>query len=173
MSSLRLYESMATSDSSVDNPQVGAGGFESEVRVAEEIPETSRNVLGEAGTATSDSFVDNPQVEGEGFESEVRVAEEIPETSRNVPGEAGTSVTLTASTEYSCYSPARVQQCWGVATFKAPFYEPSIRASVDVVAVIDKSGSMRGQKIALVKETLLFVIDQCKFYLCWNYSIPS
>ena len=75
----------------------------------------------------------------------------------------GTTIVLTAITEYACYSPGSLQECWAVTSLKAPLYEPSARASVDIVAVIDKSGSMRGQKIALVRETLLFVIDQCKF----------
>ncbi len=75
-----------------------------------------------------------------------------------------TKVALIAATEYACYSPATVQTCWGVTSFKAPFYEPSVRSSVDLVAVIDKSGSMGGRKIALVRETLLFVIDQCELY---------
>ena len=74
----------------------------------------------------------------------------------------GTSVALTANTEYACYSPSSKQQCWAVASLKAPKYEPSARASVDIVAVIDKSGSMSGQKINLVKKTLEFVIEQCK-----------
>jgi len=37
------------------------------------------------------------------------------------------------------------------------------RAPIDLVCVIDKSGSMRGEKIELVKSTLIFMIEQlCK-----------
>ena len=86
-----------------------------------------------------------------------------------VGGSAATDINLTSSTEYACYSPAVKQQCWAVTSLKAPFYEPTARSAVDIVAVIDKSGSMRGSKIDLVKETLLFVIEQCEF--CWNIYI--
>ena len=72
-------------------------------------------------------------------------------------------IALTASAELACYPPSSEQSCWSLASFKAPYYEPAARAAVDIVAVIDKSGSMRGAKIELVKKTLLFVIDQCKF----------
>ncbi len=72
------------------------------------------------------------------------------------------SINLSASAEYASYLAKTAELCWAVANFKAPFYEPTSRAPVDIVAVIDKSGSMRGVKIELVKKTLLFVIDQCK-----------
>ncbi len=74
-------------------------------------------------------------------------------------------ISLSATTEYACYSPASQHQCWAVVTSKAPFYEASSRASVDIVAVIDRSGSMTGHKLLMVKNTLLFVIDQCKLYI--------
>ncbi len=71
-------------------------------------------------------------------------------------------ISLTCSAEYMSY-PLSEQTCWSVTSLKAPFYEPTARASVDIVAVIDKSGSMKhGNKLSLVKETLHFVIDQCK-----------
>ena len=68
-------------------------------------------------------------------------------------------IKLSACAEYQLYSCVE-QTCWATASFKAPFYEPTSRPSVDIVAVIDKSGSMSGVKLDLVKETLLFVIDQ-------------
>ena len=71
------------------------------------------------------------------------------------------SVCMSASAEYASYLAKSAQLCWAVTNFKAPFYEPTSRAPVDIVAVIDKSGSMSGQKLRLVKKTLLFVIDQC------------
>lgn len=76
---------------------------------------------------------------------------------------ANTSITLSASTEYQSYGVAN-DQCWAVVSLKAPFYEPTARAPVDIVAVIDKSGSMRGTKIEMVKKTLVFVIDQCEAF---------
>ena len=75
--------------------------------------------------------------------------------------EAVERIALTATTEFACYPPASQQACWATASIKAPFYEPAARAPVDIVAVIDKSGSMRGGKLELVKKTLLFVVDQC------------
>ena len=78
------------------------------------------------------------------------------------PARSGNSITLSASSEYACYSPGWEQLCWAVTSFKAPFYEPSSRAPVDIVAVVDKSGSMQGKKLDLVKKTLLFVVDQCE-----------
>ena len=70
-------------------------------------------------------------------------------------------ISLTCSAEYSSYA-LNEQNCWAITSFKGPFYEPTSRASVDIVAVIDKSGSMRGEKLTLVKETLHFIIDQCE-----------
>ena len=36
------------------------------------------------------------------------------------------------------------------------------RPGLDLVITIDKSGSMRGNKIKLVKETLIFIVDELK-----------
>jgi hypothetical protein len=72
----------------------------------------------------------------------------------------GQRVALSSTAEYPTYPPASQQVCWAVTSLKAPFYEPTARAPVDIVAVIDKSGSMRGGKLDLVKKTLLFVVDQ-------------
>ena len=74
----------------------------------------------------------------------------------------GARISLSAVPEYASYPPSSQALCWGIASLKAPFYEPTSRAPVDIVAVIDKSGSMRGGKLDLVKKTLLFVIDQCE-----------
>ncbi len=76
------------------------------------------------------------------------------------PTPGATKVVLSASAEFACYSERSEQLCWAVTNLKAPYYEPTSRAPVDIVAVIDKSGSMGGQKIQLVKKTLLFVVDQ-------------
>ena len=71
-------------------------------------------------------------------------------------------ITLKASTQYSAYDHAKATSgCIAMATVKAPLYEPQSRSAVDIVAVIDRSGSMAGLKLNLVKKTLLFVIDQC------------
>jgi hypothetical protein len=49
-----------------------------------------------------------------------------------------------------------------MASLKAPFYEETNRAPIDLVTVIDRSGSMSGEKISLVHETLKFVVKQLK-----------
>jgi len=42
----------------------------------------------------------------------------------------------------------------GMVTVDAPAYEPTNRAAVDIVAVLDKSGSMSGGKISLVRKAM-------------------
>lgn len=74
---------------------------------------------------------------------------------------SGERITVSWTPEFSAY-PLVEQSGWAVCTLKAPFFEPTARAPVDIVAVIDKSGSMHGEKLDLVKETLEFVIDQLK-----------
>ena len=56
-------------------------------------------------------------------------------------------ISLSATTEYAYYPSTSQQVCWAIASLKAPFYEPTACAPVDIVAVIDKSGSMRGGKL--------------------------
>ena len=73
----------------------------------------------------------------------------------------GEQVALSCCAEYAAYPRGSEQVCWATVSLKAPFYEPFSRSPVDIVAVIDKSGSMRGAKLDLVKKTLLFVVDQC------------
>ena len=83
-----------------------------------------------------------------------------------VPREETVSrISVNWTPEFGSYTPTAEQPAWTVCTLKAPFYEPTSRAPVDIVAVIDKSGSMRGEKLTLVKATLEFVIDQCKWLL--------
>ena len=71
-------------------------------------------------------------------------------------------IALAAKAELCAYSHTSRHDCWAVANIKAPLYEPESRVPIDVVAVIDVSGSMGGEKLALVKRTLLFVITQRK-----------
>lgn len=72
-------------------------------------------------------------------------------------------ISLTASTQYAAYDHANATtDCIAMATVRAPLYETQSRSPVDIVAVIDRSGSMAGEKLDLVRKTLLFVIDQLK-----------
>ena len=72
------------------------------------------------------------------------------------------SIALSWTPEFAAYAPSKEHKAWAIATLKAPLFEPTARAPVDICAVIDRSGSMHGEKLELVKETLEFVIDQRK-----------
>ena len=71
-------------------------------------------------------------------------------------------IKLTVTPEYPEYDPAKASNCWVDINLSAPLYEEdeSKRPAVDIVAVIDRSGSMSGEKLPLVKKTLLFVVSQ-------------
>ena len=71
-------------------------------------------------------------------------------------------IRLEVTPEFAAYAPGGQETCWATSTIIAPFYEPTSRSELDLVAVIDRSDSMSGTNINLVKETLAFVIDQCK-----------
>ena len=46
---------------------------------------------------------------------------------------------------------------------KVPEFYPEKRIRVDIVAVIDRSGSMRGEKLEFVKKTLDFIIERGEY----------
>merc|ERR1719499_1064688 len=45
-----------------------------------------------------------------------------------------------------------------MASIKAPYFREDDRAPIDLVAVVDESGSMSGDRITLVRETIKFII---------------
>ena len=97
-----------------------------------------------------------------------------PPSPHNSSAAGGEQVALSLSAEYALYPRGYNQVCWATASLKAPFYEAAARAPVDIVAVIDKSGSMHGAKLDLVKKTFLFVIDQCALkYICIHNTFVS
>ncbi|WP_411025079.1 VWA domain-containing protein, partial [Salmonella sp. s54836] len=65
-------------------------------------------------------------------------------------------------TEYPEYDPKIKHTIWVDVNLAAPIFEEddNKRALVDIVAVIDRSGSMSGEKLKLVKTTLEFVVSQ-------------
>ena len=79
------------------------------------------------------------------------------------PVNAVSEITVSCQTEFKHYVYNKSEEIWALVTLKAPENEDeNKRAPIDVVAVIDKSGSMAGHKLKLVKQTLEFVISQCK-----------
>lgn len=74
-------------------------------------------------------------------------------------------ITVSCTTEYPAYKSDEASKCWGLVTLKASDYEPeeSKRPTLDIVAVIDRSGSMNGEKLFLVKKSLKFLVQNCKF----------
>ena len=77
-------------------------------------------------------------------------------------------VTIACSTEYKDYAFNEKSDIWTLVSLKAPLLEEKDgiekRAPIDIVAVIDKSGSMAGEKLCLVKKTLEFVVSLCKLF---------
>ena len=78
-----------------------------------------------------------------------------------VIAESEEMISVNCFAEYHHYDLSN-QTCWAVVSVNASFYSTSKRAPVDIVAVIDRSGSMGGRKLYLVKKTLNSMIDQCE-----------
>ncbi|XP_028397520.1 uncharacterized protein LOC114521316 isoform X2 [Dendronephthya gigantea] len=70
-------------------------------------------------------------------------------------------ITVSCTAEFPSYKCDSVSKCWGLVTLKAANYEPeqSKRPALDIVAVIDRSGSMQGEKLFLVKKSLKFLVQ--------------
>jgi len=74
-------------------------------------------------------------------------------------------VQLSAITEYDQVVFSKHANLYTMASIKAPLRETQereSRAPINIVCVIDKSGSMAGNKMNLVKETLKFMVEQLK-----------
>lgn len=72
-------------------------------------------------------------------------------------------VSISCESEYKDYKYNEKVDIWTLVSLKAPQEEENEdnkRAPIDLVAVIDKSGSMSGLKLDLVKKTLQFVLTQ-------------
>ena len=70
-------------------------------------------------------------------------------------------ISLTTSTQYTAYDHSKATtDCIAMASLWGPKYDAQSRSPVDIVAVIDHSYSMKGNKLFLVKKTLRFIIDQ-------------
>eukprot|EP01123_Difflugia_compressa_P010859 TRINITY_DN409_c0_g1_i3.p1 TRINITY_DN409_c0_g1~~TRINITY_DN409_c0_g1_i3.p1 ORF type:complete len:471 (+),score=75.26 TRINITY_DN409_c0_g1_i3:63-1475(+) len=82
-------------------------------------------------------------------------------TSANVVGNE-TNIILSSTAEQSVISCGKSDNVSLLVSLKAPYFEETYRAPIDLVTVIDRSGSMGGLKIELVKETLKFIVRQLK-----------
>jgi len=68
-------------------------------------------------------------------------------------------IQVTASPAYEAFAHYSAGDMLAMVSLTAPYFKPEIRAPIDIVAVIDRSGSMNGVKLELVKQTLRFMID--------------
>lgn len=94
--------------------------------------------------------------------------------SRVSSAETSTSFPLiTASTtlEFGGQISNQETNIYGLVTLKAPSIDPltnteasSSRVPIDLVCVVDQSGSMSGEKMILLKETLVYITQQLNQY---------
>jgi Mg-chelatase subunit ChlD len=72
-----------------------------------------------------------------------------------------TDIQISTDTEYQALSCTTQHNMLSMLSLTAPQVdEQNIRPSIDLVAVVDKSGSMCGNNMKLVKNTLKFIIKQ-------------
>eukprot|EP00761_Pharyngomonas_kirbyi_P011881 gb/GECH01011907.1/.p1 GENE.gb/GECH01011907.1/~~gb/GECH01011907.1/.p1 ORF type:complete len:529 (+),score=177.35 gb/GECH01011907.1/:1-1587(+) len=69
---------------------------------------------------------------------------------------------ITCTTEVESIAAKDAQDIMVMLSLQAPHHEPESRSSVDIVAVVDRSGSMDGEKLNLVKRTLQFMVRELK-----------
>ncbi|CAF5222511.1 unnamed protein product, partial [Rotaria magnacalcarata] len=79
------------------------------------------------------------------------------------------SIIATTALEFGGQESTKQSNIYGMVTLKAPSILSSratekevdeLRVPVDLVCVVDQSISIRGQKIALLKDTLNYIVDQ-------------
>jgi hypothetical protein len=68
-------------------------------------------------------------------------------------------IEVTPTTAYEAFAHYSAGDMLTMISLTAPNFKHEIRAPIDTVAVIDKSGSMNGVKLELVKKTLNFMIN--------------
>ena len=76
------------------------------------------------------------------------------------------NIVVSCTSEYPDYTYNEKHDIWALVSLIAPCQDDDAtegRAAMDIVAVIDKSGSMAGGKLKLVKRTLEFVLTQCEY----------
>ena len=85
--------------------------------------------------------------------------------------DASQQLTLTCKSEFPEYVSTEEGTCWALLSTQAPPYvdESKTRAPLQLVVVVDKSGSMEGEKLKMVRETLKFVVNQSKCELSFGF----
>jgi uncharacterized protein YegL len=77
-----------------------------------------------------------------------------------------TNLNSSITFEYEQIPHTQETDLYVMSSLKAPLYEPETEgkesAPIEIVCVIDKSGSMSGQKLDLVKSSLNFMVEQMK-----------
>jgi hypothetical protein len=78
-------------------------------------------------------------------------------------------ITATTTLEFGGQESTKESNIYGMVTLKAPSLLSNtatekeldeLHVPVDLVCVVDQSGSMGGEKIALLKDTLNYIVDQ-------------
>lgn len=76
-------------------------------------------------------------------------------------------ITATTTLEYAAQSSQQQSNIFGLVTLEAPTIlstsaesDVITRVPLDLVCVVDQSGSMSGEKITLLKQTLVYIIEQ-------------
>eukprot|EP00486_Rosalina_sp_Unknown_P001953 CAMPEP_0201564162 /NCGR_PEP_ID=MMETSP0190_2-20130828/2188_1 /ASSEMBLY_ACC=CAM_ASM_000263 /TAXON_ID=37353 /ORGANISM="Rosalina sp." /LENGTH=688 /DNA_ID=CAMNT_0047979947 /DNA_START=102 /DNA_END=2168 /DNA_ORIENTATION=+ len=81
------------------------------------------------------------------------------ENESKMPPKTDVTLSLRGIPEYDQYPYSKkVDRFYFMASVKAPYFRSEQRAPIDLVAVVDESGSMSGDRIKLVKETVQFII---------------
>ncbi|EFC47613.1 predicted protein [Naegleria gruberi] len=78
---------------------------------------------------------------------------------------SNTKIVFTGNCEYINLPYQKETDLYCMATLQAPEFEADERKErkgIDLICVVDKSGSMAGSKIEMVKSTLAFMFDQLK-----------
>ncbi len=78
-------------------------------------------------------------------------------------------ITATTTLEFGAQESTKESNIYGMVTLKAPVLLSNtasekeldeLRVPVDLVCIVDQSGSMQGNKIHLLKDTLNYIVDQ-------------
>jgi cobalamin biosynthesis protein CobT len=78
-------------------------------------------------------------------------------------------ITATTTLEFAAQESTKESNIYGIVTLKAPSLlsktasekeHDELHVPVDLVCVVDQSGSMQGNKISLLKDTLNYIVDQ-------------